>query len=191
MSEILNHFRKEVAILRGKYDYDLAINPVLTEIEALIEAFGQSGQSGTSADVIGHVIADVIKKALAFEPLSELTGLDDEWTLLRKGHNEDYDFFQNNRSSAVFKEGKHGKPYYSDGIIWFDTVFYTTWAGSIKLTDNRTISSDVYIKDLAKFDCKRFYIKVQETERGSETYIIKNPELLMEAEKIYELMYSR
>jgi hypothetical protein len=185
---MLNHFRKEVAILRKKYDYDLVINPVLPEIEALIEAFGQSGQSGASAAIIGPVIANIIKKTIVFEALSELTGEDEEWTLVCEGQNADDNLFQNKRNSAVFKEGKYDKPYYLDGLIWWDTISNTNWSGPIKLSDNRILSSHVYIKDLSKFDGKSFYIKVQEDVEGSDRYTMKNPELLKEAEEIYELM---
>jgi hypothetical protein len=189
MSEMLNHFIREVAILRKKYKGDsLVIDPVLPEIEALIEAFGESGQSGASAALIGPVIADTIKKALAFKPLSELTGWDEEWTLVCEGQNADDNLFQNKRNSAVFKEGKEGKPYYLDGLIWLDTVSNVAWTGSVKLPDNLDLSSRVYIKDLSKFDGKSFYIKVQKDTEGSEIYVIKNPELLKEAVEIYELM---
>jgi hypothetical protein len=41
------------------------------------------------------------------------------------------------------------------------------------------------------FDGTSFYIKVQEDEGGSDTYVIKNPELLKEAEELYELIYRK
>jgi hypothetical protein len=188
MSEVLNHFRKEVAILRKKYKDELVIDQVLPEIEALIIAFEKTGPSGASAALIGPVIAETIEKALAFKPLSELTGWDEEWTLACEGQNADDDLFQNNRNSAVFKKGKDNKPYYLDGLIWWDTISNTNWSGPIKLSDNRILSSHVYIKDLSKFDGKSFYIKVQEDVEGSDRYTMKNPELLKEAEEIYELM---
>jgi hypothetical protein len=189
MSEILNHFRKEVAILRKKYNEALVIDPVLPEIEALIEAFGQTGQSGSSAALIGPVIADTIEKTLAFKPLSGLTGWNEEWTLVCEGQNAADNLFQNERNSAVFKEGEYSKPYYLDGLIWWDTISNTTWTGSLSLSDDHTLLSRVYIKDLSKFDGKSFYIKIQEDAEGSDTYTVKNPELLKEAEYIYELMY--
>jgi hypothetical protein len=189
MSEMLNHFIKEMAILRKKYEDGIVIAPLPHEIEALIDAYAETGQSDTSAALIGPVITDTIKKAFNFEPSSELTGDDEEWMLVWEGQNADDSMFQNTRNSRVFKEGKGGKPYYAEGLIWWVTGSNTLWTGSIKLSDSCMLSSLVYIKDLSKFEGKKFYIKVQESEEGSETFIIQNPELLKEAEKIYELIY--
>jgi hypothetical protein len=191
MSNLLDYFRREVAILRKKYEGDsLVIDPVLPEIEALIEAYAETGQSGASAALIGPVIAETIKKALSFEPLSELTGDDDEWNIIGETENHEKDIFQNRRYSTVFKEGKDGKPYYLDGLRWWDTISNVIWTATVKLPDNRTLSSRVYIKDLSKFDGKSFRIIVQEREKGSDIYIIQNPETLKEAEEVYELIYK-
>jgi hypothetical protein len=191
MSEMLNHFRKEVVILRNKYQDELVIDPVLPEIEALIKAFGETVQSGASAAFIEPVIAETIKKAFSFEPLSELTGNDNEWLLIYEADDLVDNIFQNKRNSAVFKEGREGKPYYSDALIWLNITTNETWVGNLALSNGRRLSSKAYIRDLSMFDGTSFYIKVQEDEGGSDTYVIKNPELLKEAEELYELIYRK
>lgn len=74
----------------------------------LIAVFAAQGHSGTSA---GWCINSF--KALAnFEPLGPLTGADDEW------HEYSDGLFQNMRCSHVFKDGKNGQPYDSEGRIF-------------------------------------------------------------------------
>jgi hypothetical protein len=189
MTEMLNHFRKEVVILRNKYKDELAIDPVLPEIEALIVAFEKTVQSGASTARVGPVIAETIKKALSFEPLSELTGKDTEWLLIYKANDLVDNIYQNKRNRVVFKEGREGKPYFVDAFTWWDTTKNETWVGYIGLSDNHILSSNVYIRDLSKFSGKTFCIEVQVDEKNNDTYVIKNPELLREAEELYELIY--
>lgn len=74
----------------------------------LLAVFAAQDHSGMSASwCIGSF------KALAsFEPLGPLTGADDEWI----DHGDGY--FQNNRCGHVFKEGKDGQPYDTEGRIF-------------------------------------------------------------------------
>jgi hypothetical protein len=194
MSSLLDHFRREVAILRKKYEGDsLGIDEILPEsvlpkVEALFKAFDETGELDAVAVYIRPIIAEIIKE-IAFEPLSELTGDDEEWNEIRDSESSEECLYQNIRNSAVFKEGKDDKPYYLDGLIWRNIDSNVVWVGGINLSDSCTLFSHVYIKDLSKFDGKNFYVKVKKDEKNDDTYVILNPELLKEAEEVYELIY--
>jgi len=76
-----------------------------------------------------------------FEPISPLTGKDEEW-----GEVVNY-LFQNNRNSAVFKEGKDGKPYFIDAYSK-RTPNGNLWHGTLCLKDGRSVGR-CYIKDFS------------------------------------------
>lgn len=74
--------------------------------------FSEQGHSGFSASYA----INILEKLLRFEPITPLTGNDDEWTEL------DYDKdtkYQNKRYSRVFKDAD-GKAYDSEGKIFSD-----------------------------------------------------------------------
>lgn len=143
----------------------LLVAEFVPEIEALVDKFSQSGQSGFSAPYTAGAIIDTLKKMFAHEPLGEgITGADDEWNSLSQfGDKESY---QNNRLSSVFKEGKEGRPYYLDAIV-FKPVGkdYTFTGNSVMMTegDSKTIGSRQYIKKFP-FQPKTFVIDVHEKE---------------------------
>lgn len=70
---------------------------------------------------------------------------------------DDNDTYQNVRLSSVFKEGKDGKPYFLDAIVWREEngVCYT---GRVNTKDGETIRSRQYIK--LPFEPKTFYVDV-------------------------------
>lgn len=74
----------------------------------LLGVFSSQGHSGFSAPYC----VDMFSKLARFEPLTPLTGGDDEW--LEVGH----EIYQNVRCSTVFKEGKNGKAYWIDGKVF-------------------------------------------------------------------------
>lgn len=62
----------------------------------LIRVFAEQGHSGASA----AMVTGIVERLMRFEPLTPLTGADDEWNIL------DYDdhlYAQNRRCSRVFK----------------------------------------------------------------------------------------
>lgn len=190
MSNLLDHFRREVEILRKKHNGDeLIIDSMLPQIEALIMAFGEEGHSGASASIAGPVIVQTIKRAFAFEPLSPLTGDDDEWNDISEEMGSKEKCFQNKRLSSVFKDEKG--IYYLNAIVWKELPDGGNWSGSVKLSDGREIRSSAYIKDLNNFHSKSFYIDVKDVceEEGGTEFEIINPEQLKEAEEVYELRY--
>ena len=76
-------------------DYGGALGPAIMR---MMEVFAQEGHSGASA----AIAANVFKRLAAFEPLTPLTGEDDEWTEVGEG------MFQNKRCSRVFKDAERG-----------------------------------------------------------------------------------
>lgn len=146
----------------------LLIAEFVPEIEALVDKFGQSGQSGGSAPFTAGAIVDTIKKMLAHEPLGDgIECTDDEWNDVSSISDlKPNSFYQNNRLSSVFKEGKDGKPYFLDAIV-FKPVGkdYTFTSNSVAMQEGseETIGSSQCIKSLP-FQPKTFVIDVEEKE---------------------------
>lgn len=75
----------------------------------LLDLFAEEGHSGFSAS---YAIS-LFKKMVNFEPITPLTGADDEWV--------DHGYtFQNKRMGSVFKDSKDGQAYWSDGRVFWD-----------------------------------------------------------------------
>lgn len=96
------HAKKELE-LAGLFDkdgdYDGSVGP---NVMALIELMASQGHSGGSA----YMVRTLFWKLSGFEPLTPLTGADDEW------HDPCGDgLLQNLRCSHVFKEKATGKAY--------------------------------------------------------------------------------
>lgn len=80
------------------------------DILQIVKMFSEQGHSGFSASYA----INILEKLLRFEPITPLTGNDDEWTEL------DYDKdtkYQNKRCSRVFKDAD-GKAYDIEGKIF-------------------------------------------------------------------------
>ena len=146
----------------------LLVAEFVPEIEALVDKFGQSGQSGASAPYTAGAIVDTIKKMLAHEPLGEgIMGTDDEWNdcSIFEDEDEGNGTFQNNRLSSVFKQGKDGKPYYLDSIVFKPVGKDYTFTGNVSVSENseEKIGSMHCIKNFP-FQPKTFVIDVHEKE---------------------------
>jgi len=179
--------------MRSRHPYEeLIIDPMLKEIEALIEAFGNAGHSGASAGYAIPAIADTIKKALNFEMLSPLTGEASEWNDVSEYGPAERTSFQNNRLSSVFKDGKDGKPYYLNALAWKELSAEACWSGTARLPDGRTLRSSATLKDISNFPTKPFYIDVRNvcTKEGCGDFEIIDPSQLIAAEEFYELNYT-
>lgn len=81
---------------------------VKKDVLQLIEVFAKQGHSGMSAPYV----LGVFTKLARFEPLAPLTGADDEW--MEIGGNK----FQNIRCGEVFKDGKNGEAYWTNGKVF-------------------------------------------------------------------------
>jgi hypothetical protein len=82
----------------------------------MVEEFSKEGHSGLSADYA----INCLQKLLRFEPLSPLTGKDNEWESVR--HLGDDPHYQNKRCSRVFKD-KDGNCYDVDGYVFHNKTF--------------------------------------------------------------------
>jgi len=78
----------------------------------MVEEFSEEGHSGSSA---GYSLG-ILKKLLAFEPLTPLTGEDDEWMDVYE-ENDGTTVYQNKRKSSVFKT--HRGAYDIDGKVFW------------------------------------------------------------------------
>lgn len=144
------------------------VKEFVPEIQALVKKFADSGQSGGSAPFTTAVIVKVIEKLLKHEPLGGVENTEDEWNSLSSfGDDESY---QNNRLSSVFKEGKDGRPYYLNAVVFRNPEKnYTFTSGSVDLPGNAEdgeggkIGSSQYIKEFP-FEPKTFIIDVDEKE---------------------------
>ena len=102
----------------GMYGSGDKMNDMMCDhILKMVDVFAEEGHSGFSA---GYAIS-ILQKLLRFEPLSPLTGEDDEWCEVSDG------LFQNKRLSRVFKNGKDGQAFDIDGKVFVepDGVSYT------------------------------------------------------------------
>ncbi len=94
-------------------------------VMALIRVFAAQKHSGTSASLVLSVFKDLAR----YEPLSPLSGADDEWIEVDPG------LWQNRRCSRVFKE-KDGIAYDIKGIVFRDTdgICYTNSSSRVMVT---------------------------------------------------------
>jgi hypothetical protein len=79
----------------------------------MVDEFDNEGHSGFSA---GYALA-ILKKLLAFKPLTPLTGEDDEWQHVYD--DDDGPVYQNTRLSSVFKNTSRGA-YDIDGKVFWE-----------------------------------------------------------------------
>jgi hypothetical protein len=137
-----------------------------------VDAFGESGQSGGSAPFIAGCINNTLKKLLAFQPLSPITGEDSEWNDVTCLGNDTV--FQNNRCSHVFK-GANGIAYDIDGYAfwhWADRPLYEDEEGYPGTTKYKTCFTSNMSRKLVEFPYKvpeRIEIEVECYEVNKET----------------------
>lgn len=105
MSNLVKHAETELALLGGSDDeMQQAMN---AHIMAMVKVFSGEGHSGFSAE---YAIS-ILQRLLRFEPITPLTGADDEWADVTS------DLYQNKRCSHVFKD-KAGRSYDIEGRIF-------------------------------------------------------------------------
>ena len=142
----MSHAKRELEIL-AKTVPDAVIAPFKNEILALCDAFGSSGQSGGSAPFTAVAISQAVKTLMMNKTLAPLTGEDHEWnevTVMNDGET----MYQNNRDGRVFKNGKDGKAYFIDAIVFDGNGGgrFTGGGGSVSYSGG-TIGSKQYIKE--------------------------------------------
>ena len=158
MSNLVKHAKRELEAV-GMFDEDSDYNGMIgTAVMELIELFSKQGHSGMSASIV----RSLFDKVADYKPLSPITCEPKEW------NNDNY---QNNRLSSVFKDGKDGKPYYLDAIVFRGQHGGCFTGNSVKLKNGETIQSRQFIK--LPFIPKTFYIDVIETEWADKDETIK------------------
>lgn len=155
--DILEQTNKEAIVLEFK-----------NEILALVNKFGNSGQSGGSAPYVSQIISNVVKKLCMQQSISPIMGTDDEWNDVSEISDEKIGtIFQNKRNSAIFKDNTGA--YYLDAIVFEGENGNRFTSGSVDLPEKAKtinglkIGSSQYIKEFP-FEPKTFYVNVIETE---------------------------
>lgn len=135
-SNLLLHARRELALLRGP-DFDAEEDGGMQDemdrcILDVIKVFSEQGHSGMSA---AYAIS-CIEKLLRFEPITPLTGADDEWNDVGDGME------QNNRCGRVFREGY--RAYDIEGRVFREPngSAYTSRDSSVEVTFPYTPSTE-------------------------------------------------
>ena len=190
--DILEQTNKEAIVLEFK-----------NEILALVNKFGNSGQSGGSAPYTASAISQAVKKLLLQEPICDVTGHENEWVDVSEMGDGSI-MYQNCRCSALFKGGVESKAYYLDAIVWKGVDDYDTFTGRVYIDDKNfeLIGSSQFVK--FPFKPKTFYIDVvripiskEEAEKRELHYIedgfnecyytiLKDPKQLDKVFKYYD-----
>jgi hypothetical protein len=185
-SNTATHAELELDIL-GQTVSDSIVYPFKDEILALCDKFGKSGESGGSAPFVATALAQAIKKLCLQEPITPITGVDDEWMSVAEACGGN-DIYQNRREGAIFKEGKDGKAYYLDAIVFKDQrgSTFTSNHGVWMNDESERIYSRQYIKAFP-FTPKTFYIDVILAEVAKDwDSKIKDDKQLAKAFKYYD-----
>lgn len=186
MSNTGNYAKEELRILVESHtdpDNRPIIEEFIPEILALVNKFGESGQSGGSAPYVASALSQAIKHLCLQEPICPITGIASEWSDISSYH-EDSTIYQNKRCSAIFKD-RNNKAYYIDAIVWKDEKD-NCWNGSAKL-NGTSISSGQYIKSFP-FTPKTFYIDIisEEVEKDVWEFYVKDENQLKEVFEYYD-----
>lgn len=111
MSNLVDYAKRELDILNLGNDDRTGEGMdfhMRDHILRMVEMFAEEGHSGFSASYA----LSILKRVLAYKPITPLTGADDEWNEVGDG------VFQNRRASNVFKE--NDQAYWMDGIVFWE-----------------------------------------------------------------------
>jgi len=134
---------------------------------------------------INENLFESIENLLLFGPIVPITGIDDEWGDVRE-FGDGNSWYQNKRCSALFKDGKDGKPYYIDAIVKKDQRGFC-WSGFAWLSEedyktgdrSKMVGKKGYVKSFP-FTPKTFYIDVRDVEVAKddwESFVIDQNQL--------------
>lgn len=130
------HARRELEIA-GLFDKDSDYGGMVgAAVMQMMQGFSEEGHSGFSAGMT----SSIFNKVSRFEPLTPLTGNDDEWG----GDHMDGDTLQNKRCSHVFKKISTGLAYDINGKIFRepDGSIYTGSGSRVDITFPYTPKSE-------------------------------------------------
>jgi hypothetical protein len=122
----LTDFAKDELTRAGLFDKDSDYGGMLGEaVMKMMEVFAAEGHSGFSA----NMAISIFSKVARFEPLTPLTGEDDEWHEVGEG------MFQNKRCPHVFKDAERGA-YDGNGRVFREPsgVCFTSSESSVPVT---------------------------------------------------------
>lgn len=111
MSNFLSHAEAELALIGLGPDCTDMNKSMRDHILRMINVFADEGHSGFSASYA----TAILEKLLRFEPVTPLTGADDEWGEPYSSDGTQ----QNKRCGHVFRE-KNGRAYDMEGTIFYD-----------------------------------------------------------------------
>lgn len=107
MSNLVDHAERELSLISMGKDCKDGMNRSMHDhIIRMVQAFEDEGHSGLSASYA----VSILRKLLAYEPISPLTGEDKEWNEVAEG------MFQNKRCSRIFKQD--GRIYDIEGRVF-------------------------------------------------------------------------
>lgn len=187
---LIDHAKLELQ-MAGLFDSDSDYGGMVAhDVMELIEVFAKQGHSGMSAPYV----ASIFNKLANFEPLLPITGKDEEWGDVRDIGNE-VPWYQNKRCSALFKDGKDGRPYTIDAIVKRDQNG-ACWSGFAWLSEedyksgdrSKMVGKKGYVKSFP-FTPKTFYIDVKDIEVAKDDWesFIVDPSQLDEIKEYYDL----
>ena len=172
MNKKLHHFEHELKIMNTNLNKGdrLVIQDYIPAIRNILEVAGKQGHSGGSIHAYTNVLCNTIRNAMLQNPLSPIMGNKSEWidvTENKRGRNQ----YQNNRCSAIFRDGARGKAYYLDAITFQGEEEHDTFTGVVE-----DIRSRQYIKKFP-FSPREFYIdvikeKYDEVKHGRDAHVI-------------------
>lgn len=140
-----------------------------------------------------NYLIDSINDLLLFNPILPITGVDDEWGDVRD-FGDGKPWYQNKRCSALFKDGKEGKPYYINAIIKKDQNG-VCWSGMVWINEedyksgdrSKMIGKKGYVKSFP-FTPKTFYVDVVDVEFDKDDWesFLVDPKQLEEVWNYYD-----
>jgi hypothetical protein len=183
----------EILVKAAPSDNRPIVEEFIPQILALVNAFGNSGQSGGSAGFVAAALGETVRKLCLMRPIGPIMDLQSEWCeVSERGGKDGEKLFQNRRLSSLFREGD-GQAYYLDAIAW-ETQKGHKWNGTAILPDGKKIGSRAFVRNFP-FEPKTFIIHVEEREIAKddwELYIVDEKELdkVKEMYELYEEMYE-
>lgn len=191
MGNLLSFAETELDIL-VKSNTDLTnrsvIEQFIPEILELVKKFGDSGQSGGSAPYVTHALSTTIEKLCSYEPLSPITGIDEEWVDVSSYSDEP--MWQNKRCSSLFKYSD-GNCKYIDAVIkrtpngnCYTGGFWLSKSDYLSGNKDSRIGAGQLIQSFP-FTPKTFYIDVIEEEVARDDWemYLKDP---LQLEEVYQ-----
>lgn len=185
--EIKNKISSNIVLEIAK-DPDSLTYEFTEEINSIVEVIKTK-----SINDFDHLI-ESINNLLLFHPIAPITGMDDEWGDVRE-FGDGNSWYQNKRCSALFKDGKDGKPYYIDAIIKRDQN-NVCWSGFAWLSEedyktgdrSKMVGKKGHIKSFP-FTPKTFYVDVRDVEVAKDDWesFIVDPKQLEEIWNYYDI----